>query len=231
MNCGVELAKTEKVCPLCQVEVQNPKEPWEEPKVRHWPSRVEVVVRRADRRFIATVLSVLLLVPVLICIVNDMMLSGGITWSAYVISGALVLWVMVVLPNFYKRSRPYLWPITSGAAVLALLYAIDRDISGASWFFTIGLPLVVGLNLFILFFIYWFRKKRQPLLLSMALLVISAGVYTVLVEIVLSVHKGITLLPSWSWYTLISCALMGAVLLILNSRRSWREGIQKRFYY
>ena len=32
VNCGVELAPSEKRCPLCGVEVVNPAKPWTEPE-------------------------------------------------------------------------------------------------------------------------------------------------------------------------------------------------------
>ena len=43
VNCGVELEKSEKKCPLCGVEVINPKEPPQdkEPRQRPYPNRIE----------------------------------------------------------------------------------------------------------------------------------------------------------------------------------------------
>ena len=43
VNCGVELEKSEKKCPLCGVEVINPAQPPEdkEPRQRPYPNRRE----------------------------------------------------------------------------------------------------------------------------------------------------------------------------------------------
>ena len=43
VNCGVELEKSEKKCPLCGVEVINPAQPPEdkEPRQRPYPNRIE----------------------------------------------------------------------------------------------------------------------------------------------------------------------------------------------
>ena len=60
VNCGVELEKSEKKCPLCGVEVINPKEPPQdkEPRQRPYPNRIEELSVNINKQFAAALLSV-----------------------------------------------------------------------------------------------------------------------------------------------------------------------------
>ena len=55
VNCGVELEKSEKRCPLCGVEVINPAQPPEdkEPRQRPYPNRIEELSMNINKQFAA----------------------------------------------------------------------------------------------------------------------------------------------------------------------------------
>ena len=46
VNCGVELSPSEKTCPLCSVEVVNPRQPYDEKAVRPYPRRLDPINAR-----------------------------------------------------------------------------------------------------------------------------------------------------------------------------------------
>ena len=46
VNCGVELESSEKCCPLCGLEVQNPRQPYDDRIVRPYPRRLHVELAR-----------------------------------------------------------------------------------------------------------------------------------------------------------------------------------------
>ena len=60
VNCGVELEKSEKCCPLCGVEVHNPLDPYDPQAPRPYPQRVERLIRRKDRRYFLLLASLFL---------------------------------------------------------------------------------------------------------------------------------------------------------------------------
>jgi hypothetical protein len=59
------LDKSEPRCPLCGTEVINPAALEEEKPVRPYPSHVEHLDKRWTRRYIASFISLLLLIPCL----------------------------------------------------------------------------------------------------------------------------------------------------------------------
>ena len=65
VNCGVELAETEKKCPLCDTEVINPHSPWKEPEDPPFPTNYEVA-KPVNRGKVATFIAILLLIPILL---------------------------------------------------------------------------------------------------------------------------------------------------------------------
>lgn len=232
VNCGVELAPSEKVCPLCGVEVVNPAEPWTEPRERPYPQRVEKMVRHVDRRFFGLLMALILQVPLWICIINDLLVNHRVTWSLYVVGAMAVLMVMAILPLILKRPKAALLLLADGLAVLAFLFLIDWMDGGLDWFWELALPLTAAFFILAELLALWLRaKKHRMVLITCGMLCIAAGVYTMCVELILNAYRGLSILPQWSWYSLIPCILVGGAFMVLNRRNHWRESIKKRLFF
>ena len=81
VNCGVELQKSEPRCPLCGTEVLNPNELHEEKPIRPYPAHVEHLDKTVDRRYIASFISLLLLIPLFTTMLANILVSKQLTWS------------------------------------------------------------------------------------------------------------------------------------------------------
>lgn len=232
VNCGVELGKTEEQCPLCGTAAYQPPEESKKERERPWPSRVDRVTHRAERRFVASFISVFLLVPILICLVNDMMLTGKIDWSLYVVCGVFVVFSFFVFPMFFRKPKRFLFLALDTASVLLLLFVIWQNTGGGVWLYTLGIPLALGAASILGFFVYWFSdERRTSIFLSAAFILYATGIYTMFAEILLNIHHNASWIPNWSWYTFIPCVLLGTIFVIANRRRRWREEIRRRFFY
>lgn len=230
VNCGVELAPSEKHCPLCNVPVINPADPWKEPEEHPYPRRIETVEQHIDRRFFSLFATLILLVPIFICLINDLFVHGTITWSVFVIAGAALLFVFVLLPFIVGKCNPLLlWGIDT-AAVLGFLYLVDEKIGGTDWFLPLAFPLTLALAAICLLFLRWFRIRRS-ILKSMGLLCYAAGLYAMCVDVIINLYKRISPMPHWSWYSLVPCVLIGTAFFILNRRKKWRDSIYKRMFF
>jgi hypothetical protein len=121
----VELDKSEKRCPLCQTEVINPREPFDEKAVRPYPRRLDPITRQINRRFIGSLITIVLAFPALLCGAIDFSQAGRLTWSAYVI-GALVLvwsWTVPLLPACAGAAQRHFYPRRTGVALYLFLIA------------------------------------------------------------------------------------------------------------
>jgi len=233
VNCGVELGQAERVCPLCRTPVVNPANPWKEPEVRPYPKRVETIMRHVDIRYIGFLSSLLLLIPALICMLNDWLVHQSITWSAYVAGGLLVVFTAVLLPMMVRKRKAMLLLWLDMGSVLLLLWMIERGTGGGNWFLRLGLPLVLAFGFVAGLVIAWLTAKRgkRPPLLSLGLMIYAPGVYTVLVNMIVNWYLRRSVFPIWGWYALIPCLVTGTMLLILHRRSKWRESVYKRLFF
>ena len=124
VNCGVELQKSEPRCPLCGTEVINPNEiAGEERPARPYPSHVEHLDKSVDRRYIASFISLLLLIPLFTVMLANILVSKQLTWSYYVLGGELVLFTVFLLP-IIARMPKILYAVIDAAAISVLLLLI-----------------------------------------------------------------------------------------------------------
>lgn len=231
VNCGVKLAPSEKKCPLCGVPVQNPAAPWTEPLERPYPRYVETVMRKIDRRYGAALASILLMIPVGVTLIANLISSGALTWSWYVVGGVMILFIAVLFPMLFTRPDPIFCELLDMAVILFYLAMIDWLFSPERWFWPLAFPLVAVSFAFIIALTAILRSKRRPTgLYSAALCVFAAGVLSVLINIIVSDYLESTLLPSWSWYVLVPCLVMGMVLCSIERRNKLKEEIRRRLY-
>jgi len=230
VNCGVELADSEKCCPLCNVEVVNPNRPWVEPAQRPYSQHFEELTKRMDRRYFTALAGLILLIPVLVTVLCDILSGGGITWSAYVVGAIAMLYVFILLPFNFKRYHAVVFLSLNFFAVLLYLLLIEQA-SGGHWFLSIGLPIVICTWLIVIGYSQWFKRRKRAILLKTGLCLIAAGVLSVIIEVILSINSAGALAFRWSFYVMIPCLVLGIVALVLEHRKNLKEVIRKKLFY
>lgn len=227
VNCGVELAPSEKSCPLCGVEVINPLSTGNEPTSRPYPSRVEKVVNRIDRKYLAGLIGIILLIPITVCLLCDI-LDGGLSWSLLVSGAVISLFVICIVPIMYKRPQPLLFLLFDTLAICAYLLMIEFASRGA-WFLPLGLPIVLCSATLTALLMLWLRKKR-PIALTCGFAVLGAGLLSVCINMIVNAFLGLSVFPSWSLYSLLPCLVLFVFFVVLNKRNRWKENIKKRLF-
>ena len=230
VNCGVELAESEKHCPLCGVEVFNPAKPWQEQTVRPYPQRLETIVQRIDRRYLAGLISMLLLIPLCITVLINLLTEGAITWSVYVIGGIALLFCSAPLPCFFKKPRPILCVSINVAVLLLFLWTIDWMHPGANWFWPFACPLTLTAAVFLLAILFLFRTRVRRLLTRTATVLFAIGAFLVCLEVLLNLYLLRSPIPTWSCFPLIPCWVLAGVLLLVRSRTRLLEEIHRRLF-
>ncbi len=231
VNCGVELAPSEKVCPLCGVEVLNPRDPWKEPERRPYSERLELLSRRVDRHYFASLTTVLLLIPLFLTLIIDLIAGDGLSWSICVAGALGLIYVWGVLPWWSKKYS--VWHVVAGcAAVLPFLLLIEF-LSGGDWFWQLGLPLGATAGAFTVGMAILFTRKRNSTLLTRtAIFLMCAGLFCVCVEFIIKHYRDAAFsLPVWSLYVLVPCMLLSLVASILERRKHWKEEVRKRLFF
>lgn len=81
VNCGVELADSERRCPLCHTEVHNPRQPYDRKIPKPFPNRLDLFEPEDNRGFAAAITTLLLALPAAICLACDVAYTRGAGWS------------------------------------------------------------------------------------------------------------------------------------------------------
>ena len=232
VNCGVELQKSEPRCPLCGTEVYNPNEMQEEKPIRPYPSHVEHLDKKVDQRYIASFISLLLLIPLFTVMLANILVSKQLTWSYYVLGGELVLFAVFLLPMIARMPK-VLYALIDAVAVGVLLLLIQVIAGGDwSWLLLLALP-ITGLTAVMCWFFSIMAGPgfRLPVFVRFSLALVCLGVFVVAIEFFIGLYLGRIGWPTWSLYVLFPCLVLASSLLLLNRRARVKEEIKKRFYF
>ena len=206
VQCGVELQAGAEKCPLCGLRVCHP-EVRETPEPRPYPAFAGGG-ERVRPGGLLLILSFLFALPIIICLMVDLRLSGGVTWSGYVSLGVCAAYIAVCLPLWFRRRNPVVFfPITMAAGLLLALYVCLK--TGGRWFLPFAFPMG---GLYIL-----------------GGASIALGALCVLVEFLLRVSFGIAM-RWWSLYPLVVLTLLGLMLIVIAISAPLRASLHKKFF-
>ena len=229
VNCGVELSKELKSCPLCHTPVYHPEKKQEmEAAVPVFPrERGEVDVVRND---VAVLFSVVLISTCLACGALNLLIFHSTLWSVYVIGACGVLLVASLPLILVKKPHILLALLADGMAVSLYCALISWFHPGKGWFLEVALPVVWLCVVFIGCFAGVAKKMKPSILAKASLLFAEAGIFTILAELVLNRHFAGRLYLSWSAVTGICCGVIVAALVTIIRRSGLREEVRRRMH-
>ncbi|MDP2892496.1 MAG: DUF6320 domain-containing protein [Bacillota bacterium] len=229
VNCGVELDKPEKKCPLCGVKVINPRQNKSSGIDKEYPENRDIHVPLIDKALWVKLLSIILATPAVICLILNLFYNGTVSWSLYAIGGIAVAWSLGVSPFLFKKPAAIKWIIIDVAAVLGYLKLIEY-LAVNTWFLPVALPIVLGAALFTLVITVLIQRHVLKDLNIPCAIFLAIGLLLVGVEIVLDLHFTGTLRVEWSWIVLVSCMAMATTLAVLERQKKAKEKLRRRFH-
>lgn len=227
VNCGVQLADTEKSCPLCGTVCYHPDISRPE-AVPLYPNHRNPALK-VNSGAIHGILLVLFLLPILITLLCDLQLAGRISWSGYV-SGALALaYVAFVLPFWFHRPNPVIFvPCDFVCIGLYLLYI--NWTTGGNWFLSLAFPVVGGVGLIVCAVVTLMRYVPQGGLYIFGGAFIALGAFMPLVEFLIHLTFDLTPHALWSPYPLVALVLLGGLLIFLAINQTARETMERKLF-
>ncbi len=228
IKCGVRLADTEKVCPLCRTRVYHPDLPQGEGEALY-PSGGSPESRSVNRWSIMLIISILYLLPMSICLVCDLSIGGGLSWSGYVLGAMALVYAAILLPCWFRRPNPVIFvPVTFGVLGLYLLYISLATRGG--WFLSFALPVTGAVGLLVTAVVTLTRYIRRGRLFIYGGATVALGAFTVLLEYLLHLTFGLPGLFTWSLYPLLTLSLLGLAMIATAIFRPLRESLEKKFF-
>lgn len=224
VKCGVELADSEKRCPLCHTPIYFPGyEPKEEERPYPRFEKPETV----NPRGIYFILSFAFIIASVISFVADINMGGGLSWSGYVIGGIALFYVLFILPGWFRKYNPAIFIPVDFAAIGLYLAYINYATDG-NWFLTFALPItgIVTIIISSITIISYYVRRGYLYIFGGAL--IGAGAFCPVIE-TLAIITFATKHVMWSIYPLIALFLIGMMLIVIAIVKPLRDSLFKIF--
>ena len=227
IKCGVELASSEKSCPLCKTVVCHPDITSGDGEGLY--PKNEIKKEKVSKLGILFVLSALFLIPSLVVFLCDMKINSAITWSGYVMLSLALGYIVVVLPIWFKKPNPVIFaPIDFAAIILLLLYINLK--TGGHWFMTLAFPVAGAFGIVVTTVITLVKYVRRGHLYIAGGAVMGLGAISFLCELMINITFGFEKFIFWSIYSLAASIIIGMFLIIIAICRPLRDSLEKIFF-
>lgn len=232
VNCGVELAPSEKKCPLCGVEVINPRKPWSEPDSSPYPNIIELRKANIDSHYGAILGTLLLALPAALTLLGNLIINSEISWSLYVLGACTCLFVYLCLPPLLrKRGNVYVFLCFDMSITLLYLLLIE-SITGTygQWFLQLGMPLVLIVGFATALSTFVIRRRSIRGLYNLAIILPLIALALVGVEAVINIFVSGVFSLRWSLYVLSTFTVIAVLLAIIEKNQPLKDEIRRRLF-
>ncbi len=226
-KCGVKLSDSEVKCPLCGTKAYHPD--IDRPAADRPYPPFEKSTEAMSPRGVLFIISVLLMTVAAICLICEWNLDGKIFWSGLVTGALILLYVIMVLPSWFRRPTPAVFVPSAFAAVAVYLFYINLSLGG-NWFLTFALPLTAGAAFITSSVVVLSYYLRRGYLFIWSGASILTGAYTVGIEILINITFGVRDSLLWSPYPFIALFMIGVMLIVISLVRPLRESLHKKFF-
>jgi len=230
VKCGVELADSEKSCPLCGTEVILPRNVKRELADPPYPPYPGAVTEGFSRSGIMSLLTLLCLIPFTLCLIVDLKINGEIVWSGFASGGMLLGYILTLLPSWFRRPNPVIFVPVSFAAIGLYLAYVNFAVGG-DWFLPFALPVVASVGVIVTAAVTLLRYLRggRPFIFGGASILFGGLMFPIEVMIHYTFHRPAML--HWSYYPGAVFFLLGVFLLLVGIIRPLREHMRRKLFF
>jgi len=225
VKCGVRLQDGVPACPLCATPVWDPDGAAAE---ANYPDNLPLRYQETNlpALFFVTILCVLsIAVEMMIC----KLVYGEVRWSGFVAGGVALLYVIAVLPLWFRRPRAEIFvPLDHVAAAGLVLYICLK--TGGRWFLSFAFPLFGISCLFSTALICLLKYVRRGRLFIFGGFFLLLGASTMLVEFFQHISFD-TPMFRWSLFPVAGLGAIGLLLLVAGVIRPLRQALERRFFF
>ncbi len=230
VNCGVELERSLKVCPLCNTPVINPNEPDKDTSPSPYPSN-KGQVESVKRKDLGILTSVVLTATAVTCLLLNLLIFNSLLWSLIVIGSCLCLFVFTFPAIFYSRMPVWAMLLADGAAVAVFLYLITFVTGTDAWFWQLGLPIVALITVFAEVFPLSGQFFHYTILSSALCLFIEMPAFCVALELLIRHSLKQPYYITWSAIVLTVCIIIDFALITILTKKRLRSEVRRRLHF
>lgn len=225
VNCGVKLKQSEKICPLCNTKVINPNNL----KDKFTPAYSQVVEKHKEinKKYLCELITVVLICAAIITVLCDLIFTGNITWSIYVIVSILFLDSKLSFILFKNKFIPLLIDLF---ATETLIYVIAYLNNGLHWFYYLVCPFIFIIWFYIVLCAFVLSKKKFNLLRRFSVAFLFISVILLTIEMCVDMFKYEKIFINWSIYAILPITIIGLILFIISYNRKLMDEIKQRIF-
>lgn len=225
IKCGVELASSERCCPLCNTPVYYPGLP--ESLDSTYP-KYKKVGERASVKGINFVIAVGLFLAVAICVLCDINMNGRLGWADYVFGGVALSYVVIFLPFWFRKRSPAIFIPCDFLAIALFLWYINFKLDGG-WFVNFAMPVTAFVALIVCTVTILSYYLRAGYLYIYGGACILFSVFFIVLEMLMHLAFGISHTMLWSFYPATAFFIVGIALIIIAIVPAFRTSLRKIF--
>lgn len=227
VNCGVELEKACKACPLCDTPVINPREKKAEEEKPAYPELL-TIPKSTRNHYLCFVLSLVILIPNLVVIILNAVFFDNPVLK-YVVGGFAVSWIWFLFPLLWKKPIPAVLVAIDAIALMGYFYMFRFGGDDSGWVYSIAMPIVIFLWAIVNVFLLWMRKPRSKSAISAAVLG-AINIMTFVTEISMSVFFMKKLQIVVSLVMTACCVSLMIFFAVLAKSKRMKAWIQRKFF-
>ena len=152
-------------------------------------------------------------------------------YKRQVIGVVLVLWVIMIPVVIYTRQPIYLSILLDGVAVIVYLYLLTYLTGHNSWFYGLGLPIVLLVTAVVEAVTFCIRKLPMSFLTGALYLISGIAVLCVGLELLIDRFLRQEIALGWSAIVLTICVIVDITIATLLSRRRLRNAVRRRLHF
>jgi len=227
IKCGVELADSERKCPLCSTVICHP-EINTGNGIPPYPRNIKIN-DKVSHSGILFIITMLFLIPIIVSLICDFELNGKLGWSLHTVGGILLAYIIIALPMWFRHPNPVIFVSADFCAVGLFVWMISILTKG-QWFLPFAFPLIGGVFIIVITVITLIRYVRRGHLYVFGGAFMAAGAFAMLIEFLSSITFGEFSMFIWSLYPLTACFIIGAMLMVIAICKPLKRSLSKVFF-
>lgn len=227
VKCGVKLQDGVKECPLCGTPVLIDKLT-DDAAASTYSSRYPHEKKTVQYLLLGMV-TVIMAVAALACLILCLKTQGCASWSAYVMLGLALIYVVFVLPSWFSRWMPLIFIPVDFCALCAYLLFICLY-NHQHWFLSFAFPVTMIVGAFVITATALLVSIKGGRLFIAGGLFIAFGSLCMLVEFFQHITFG-TEMFLWSLYCVCFFGAVGLFLLTAAIIPPLRDYLERKFFF
>lgn len=225
VNCGVKLKESEKVCPLCNTKVINPNNLKPE-FIPAYSQNIEKA-KKVNKKYLCFLITIILMGVTIITVLCNLIFTGNITWSIYVVASILFLNSKLSFVLFKNKFFPLFIDLLTTET---LIYVIAYLNNGLHWFYYLVCPFIFIIWIYIILCTFVLSKKKYNLLRRFSVAFSFISVILLIIESCIDMYKYEKITINWSIYAILPIIIIGTILFLISYNRKLIEEIKQRIF-